>query len=61
MKAKVDHDSCIGCGLCTDTCPEVFKMGDDDIAVVYCEITASTEETAKEACDNCPSSSISLE
>ena len=29
MKAVVDKDLCTGCGLCEDTCPEVFEMKDD--------------------------------
>ena len=34
MKATVDAELCTGCGLCVDTCPAVFSMGYDDIAVV---------------------------
>jgi len=26
MKAAVDKDLCTGCGLCEDTCPEVFEV-----------------------------------
>ena len=26
------NDSCISCGLCADTCPAVFHMGDDGMA-----------------------------
>jgi ferredoxin len=29
MKAIVDKDLCIGCGLCVDVCPEVFEMNAD--------------------------------
>ena len=29
MKAIVDKDTCIGCGLCPSICPEVFDMDDD--------------------------------
>ena len=29
MKVKVDADLCIGCGLCTETCPDVFEMDED--------------------------------
>ena len=29
MKATVDQDTCIGCGLCTGIQPEVFQMNED--------------------------------
>ena len=29
MKARVDQDTCIGCGVCPSICPEVFDMKDD--------------------------------
>ncbi|RKX43855.1 MAG: ferredoxin, partial [Thermotogae bacterium] len=28
-KVTVDKDACIGCGVCENLCPEVFKLGDD--------------------------------
>ncbi len=34
MEVKIDRDACIGCGLCTTICPEVFEMDDDQIAIV---------------------------
>jgi ferredoxin len=37
MKAIVDADACIGCGLCENTCPEVFKMNAPDIAEVIAD------------------------
>jgi len=27
MKATVDREGCIECGLCASVCPEVFRMG----------------------------------
>ena len=27
------NDGCIGCGLCAGTCPNVFSMSDDGVAV----------------------------
>ncbi len=61
MKAVVD-DSCSGCGVCIDVCPEVFEMGDDDIAVVIADpVPAEFEDACREAADGCPSESIILE
>ena len=37
MKPIVDQDLCIGCGLCEDICPEVFKLLDDGLAHVIAE------------------------
>ena len=62
MKAKLDRSGCIGCGLCAETCPEVFRMADDDLAEVHREdVPEGAEDSAAEARDNCPVSVISLE
>ena len=62
MKATVDPDLCTGCELCVDTCPEVFEMNDDDVAVVIVDVVpADVEECAQEAADDCPSEAISIE
>ncbi|MDP6627973.1 MAG: ferredoxin, partial [Methanopyri archaeon] len=29
MSVSIDKDVCIGCGLCTSVCEEVFELGDD--------------------------------
>ncbi|HEY8364564.1 MAG TPA: ferredoxin, partial [Haloplasmataceae bacterium] len=29
MKAFVDKNTCIGCGLCPEICPKIFRMDDD--------------------------------
>lgn len=62
MKAFVDRDACIGCGLCTTICPEVFEMDDEGIATVIADpIPADAKETAIEAKDSCPTEAISIE
>lgn len=59
MNASVNQ-ACIGCGLCTGTCPEVFTMGDDGMAHGG-PIPEAMLDTAQEARDGCPVSAISIE
>ncbi len=62
MKATIDRDGCIGCGVCEDTCPEVFRMADDGLAEVYADpVPVDAEETALNARDECPVSVITVE
>jgi ferredoxin len=62
MKATIDREGCIGCGVCADTCPEVFRMAEDGLAEVYVNpIPASSENTAMEAQEGCPVSVITVE
>ena len=62
LKAKVNRDDCIGCELCTQICPEVFQMDDEQIAIVIADpIPAAVEDTAKDAEDSCPTSAITIE
>lgn len=61
MKATIDRDGCIGCGVCADTCPEVFRMADDGLAEVCGDITEENASGAKEAEDNCPVTVITVE
>lgn len=52
MKATVNAN-CIGCGLCTGTCPVVFSMGDDGLAHGG-EIPANQLAEAETARDGLP-------
>ena len=55
MKVNVDRDSCIGCGLCADICPDVFELDDEDIAVVKQDpVPSDLEDDVKDAADQCP-------
>ena len=59
MRANVDQDLCIGCGLCASLCPEVFKMNDDDKAQAITDTTDENRDAVQEAMDGCPVSAIS--
>lgn len=61
MKAFIDRSGCIGCGLCAETCPQVFRMGDDGLAEVYNEVEDEFAYAAEEARINCPVSVITIE
>ncbi|ATD55606.1 ferredoxin [Clostridium chauvoei] len=59
MKAFVDGDICISCGLCEGTCSEVFSL-DTGVAVAS-EVSEGAEDLVREACDGCPVQAISIE
>ncbi|MGG7179080.1 ferredoxin [Clostridium paraputrificum] len=62
MKAVVDQETCIGCGLCPSICEDVFQMNDDGKAhAVVDEVPGSCEDAAKDAESSCPVSAISCE
>ncbi len=61
MRATVDEETCIGCGLCAETCPEVFEMSDDKAQVKGSEVPENVQETCKEAAENCPVEAIQIE
>ncbi len=62
MKAIIDRENCIGCGLCAATCPQVFRIADDGLAEVFTNpVPQKAVECANEAVAGCPVSVISIE
>jgi ferredoxin len=63
MKVKVDYEECDGHGVCVDTCPEVFALGDDDEEVTL--LTDTPDEALREQVERavmlCPKAAISVE
>jgi ferredoxin len=61
MKVTVDQETCIGCGLCAETCPEVFEMNDDKAAAKMEDVPAELVDSCQEAADECPVEAIKVE
>lgn len=62
MKPKIDPDLCTGCEVCVELVPEVFEMGDDEIArVIKADPPDELKDKIQEAIDSCPSEAISAD
>ena len=62
MKAMIDNDLCIGCGLCGELCPEVFHEGDDGkFSAIDEPVPEDQEDCAQDAESQCPVEAISVE
>lgn len=62
MKAFIDKDMCIGCGLCEAICPQVFTISDDGKAeVIVEEIPDTLVDSARDAESQCPVNAIRIE
>lgn len=60
MKVRIE-DSCTACGLCTETCPEVFQMGEDMAEVIADEVPPEFEDAVEQAVEDCPVEAIIIE
>jgi ferredoxin len=57
MTVRIE-DTCTACGLCVDTCPEVFDMGDEMATVIVDEVPKEYEDAVQQAADECPVEAI---
>ncbi len=56
------QDTCTACGLCCDTCPDVFRMGDDIAEVIPIhEVTGELLSKVEQAAEECPVAAILLD
>ncbi len=61
MKARVDADLCIGCTLCTQICPQVFRMEQDKAVAYVTVVPEDIQDTCRQATDQCPVTAIIIE
>lgn len=54
----VDTSLCTGCGLCASTCPDIFEMGEDNMAHVIGSSSPSCD--LNEVAADCPVEAIKI-
>jgi ferredoxin len=59
VSVYVERELCIGSGYCVRYAPGVFRLDDEEIAVVI-DPEAGTEEERQRAADSCPAGAIYL-
>jgi ferredoxin len=57
-KVTVDNSTCVGCALCEQSCPEVFRVEGDGIAHVIAQTCAM--HNLKEVAEQCPVNAIKV-
>jgi len=60
MKANVNKDACIGCGLCESICPAVFAMKESVAEVIATPVPPPDEPACREAVESCPVAAITI-
>ena len=59
MKVTV-NDDCTLCGLCVDTCPEVFELGEEIAVVIADPVPEEAEDDCRDAAESCPVDAIEI-
>ncbi len=60
MKAIVNQEGCISCGLCVSTCPEVFAFDEEGIAVANGQVDDHNYAAVESARSACPVAVIDI-
>lgn len=60
MQITVNHDLCIGCGICASMCPGCFEMQDDMRSHVIDGCDCAAEGCCESAAGACPVQAIEI-
>ncbi len=60
MKVRVNRDLCIGVGNCVVFAPTVFKLDEEDKAMIL-DPASVDDDTLLEAAESCPEKAIIIE
>lgn len=59
MKVIINEDTCIGCGRCTEICPEAFTLNTEKMKAEALE--TNDLKCADKAANQCPTDSITVQ
>lgn len=60
MRAQVNAELCVGCGLCADVCPDVFAMQEDKAKVKTNPVPDTSLDCCKKSEEDCPVEAINI-
>lgn len=60
MRISVDHDTCIGIGICEGLAPIVFAVQEDGTLTVSDDRPTADLDSVREAAQACPTGAITL-
>lgn len=60
MKIELNKDLCIGCGLCEENLPEIFKTGNYTAELKKTEADEEYRKRLEETIEDCPAEAITI-
>ena len=60
MKVELNRELCVGCGLCEENVPEVFKIGEFTAELRKTEIEEGLQAKVLETIEDCPTDAITI-
>ncbi len=60
MKAVLNRELCVGCGLCEENMPEIFKIGEFTAELRTDSVPEALTEKLQNTAEDCPTGAISI-